>query len=141
MNYKKANIMIFYLIIIIIITTLIFSVSILYIQIDLQLKSLRSDLEAIVKSCALKNCSKEDLKYYKYKFDLEEMKKNIQEIYDLKKVNNVVVEDLYYDKSDNKFVITLNINFKTLINFNNHKNINIYITQDVKFQLLEVINK
>ena len=69
------------------------------------------------------------------------MKKNIQEIYDLKKVNNVVVEDLYYDKSDNKFVITLNINFKTLINFNNHKNINIYITQDVKFQLLEVINK
>lgn len=141
MKYKSGNtfILLFIFLLSSFILVCVFLVSILYLQIDISLQSIKLDLHSIVKNVALKNCDKELLKNNVYYFDLQEMKENINEIL-YKNYNNVMVESITYNQDSNNFEVKLKSNIKPIIGIKNSRTFTISIQEKVKFKTMEVTN-
>lgn len=117
----------------------IFAVSVLYIQININLQNIKLELPGIIKNVALQNCDIDLLKNDVYSFDLINMKHNINKI--LKKdYNNIKVETIVYDNMNNSFNYILKINITPIIRINNINNVNIKLNGEVKFKVMEVVN-
>ena len=117
----------------------IFAVSVLYIQININLQNIKLELPGIIKNVALQNCDIDLLKNDVYSFDLINMKHNINKI--LKKdYNNIKIETIVYDNMNNHFNYILKINITPIIRINNINNVNIKLNGEVKFKVMEVVN-
>ncbi len=117
----------------------IFAVSVLYIQININLQNIKLELPGIIKNVALQNCDIDLLKNDVYSFDLINMKHNINKI--LKKdYNNIKIETIVYDNMNNSFNYILKINITPIIRINNINNVNIKLNGEVKFKVMEVVN-
>lgn len=117
----------------------IFAVSVLYIQININLQNIKLELPGIIKNVALQNCDIDLLKNDVYSFDLINMKHNINKI--LKKdYNNIKIETIVYDNMNNSFNYILKINITPIIRINNINNVNVKLNGEVKFKVMEVVN-
>ena len=141
MKFKKGNIAIFYFAFAISLVITIFVVTIIYIQIDIQAKSLKEDINRTVINAALINCDEEALRLFEYRFNIENMKKDILIL--LKKDNklDITINELYYDEKNNNFAINLSFRFIPLIHFKILQSMELKIEERVKFKSMEVINK
>lgn len=141
MNFKFKNgqflICMFTFFIILLVS--IFAVSVLYIQININLQNIKLELPGIIKNVALQNCDIDLLKNDVYSFDLINMRHNINKI--LKKdYNNIKIETIVYDNMNNNFNYILKINITPIIRINNINNVNIKLNGEVKFKVMEVVN-
>ena len=138
MKYKNGNMILFLGIVIVVILTLIFIVGVIYMQIDIQLGTLKEDLDLIVRSCAYKNVNMEKLKYFEYEFNIDKMKEDVSYLLRENYTNDIKLLRLSYDYSNNYFDISLEIKFISLIKIMKKNGLNILINKQIKFKLMEV---
>ncbi len=137
-KYKKGNIILFLGVVIISILTLIFFVGVIYMQVDIQLKTLKEDIDLIVRSCAYKNVNKDKLKYFEYEFNEDKMKEDITFLLEENYRYDIKLVRLSYDYKNNYFDISLEIKFVPLIKITKKASFKILINKQVKFKLMEV---
>lgn len=138
--YKRGNIIIVYVMMSFIIIMLLFFISILYVQIDIQIKTIKKDLPFLLQNVAVLNCDKEAIKNFYYEFNMKNLKEDL--ILSLNKnYNNVELDNIYYDFDNNKFIVSLKIKIEPILNIKGINNVNIFIDEEIKFKIMEVLNK
>lgn len=140
MRYKKGNILIVYFLICLLLFIILFSVCILYMQIDIQINNIKEDIHRIVINSAIKNCNRQSLDFFSYNFDIQNMKKDITIILQ-NQYSNIGLEKLVYDSKSNSFFVEISVRIIPIIKFRDYKEINILLNEKVKFKFMEVINK
>ena len=136
--YKNGNVIIAYSIFAFLLILVLFCISIIYIQISIELMCIKKDLHILVKNVAILNCDKEALKDYSYKFDMEGIKRDLNLVIK-KNYNNISLNKFYYDYSENNFIIELNIKIKPILNVLNERKFE--QKYKIKFKCMEVLNK
>ena len=138
MYYKKGNIVIlFEFFVVIIIIFGIFLISVLYVQIDLNLQNIRFELHSIVKNIGLRNCNKELLKSDIYYFNFNNMKRELNEILNIN-YNNVSLKNIEYNNKNNCFYLELIIRINSISGFINFKSLHVIVNEKIKFKTMEV---
>lgn len=137
---KNGNIIIAYSLAVFLVIIILFCISILYVQIDIKLKNVNKNLPVIVQNVAVLNCDKAAIKNFYYEFDMGKLKEDLS--LSLKtNYNNVQLEDIYYDYDTNNFVVKLEVKIEPILNIKGIEIINVHIVDEVKFKVMEVLNK
>lgn len=133
---KKGNVLIISLFLFFILILLtIFGICILYVQLHIQVYSVKNDL--FVKSKSLVNYfDKEALAVYNYKVDSKDLKEKLNALM-IKTHDNVNVRNVQYDKNSNCLIIYFEIRIKPVVFYSKIGFLNLEVKEKIKLKMME----
>lgn len=136
-NYKKGNIEILFLTVLIFCIIIIISITyILYIQINTFVYPIKQDLFYIVQNSYM-SLNKEKLSYYEYDINQEILNEKVSKIIKLN-YNNVDLEYLKYNKESGNVEIVVVVEIKPFVLSSQIGNIKLKIKDNIKLKMMEV---
>ena len=140
MNKKGFSNILIVFTIFIIISIIVIGLFIIYMfQINFEVYKVKKDLFYIIQNTYI-SLDKEELKYNRYVFDIDNMRKNTEELLSKNLINDTNIEIEKFEYKNNIVSIVLNIKLKPIIKFINNE-INIRVKENIKVKLMEVNNE